>query len=72
MDVSPEEAVCALEAKCSEDLELLSERLTAEGIQHVLLKEPDAPWNGAATAVGIDACDRDKVKPMVAQFQLLR
>lgn len=66
------ERVCALEARCSEDLVLLSEALAAAGVPHKLLREPDAPWNGAATAVGIDAYDRDKVKPLVAQFQLLR
>lgn len=66
------ERVCALEAKSSADLRALSEVLTAQGIQHVLLCEPDAPWNGAPTAIGVDVCDRDLVKPLVAQFGLLR
>lgn len=66
------ERVCALEAKSSDDLRDLAEVLTAQGVHHVLLCEPDAPWNGAATAVGIDVCDRDVVKPLVAQFGLLR
>lgn len=66
------ERVCVLEARSSEDLVALSEVLARENVHHVLLREPDAPWNGAATAIGIDVCDREKVKPLVAQFPLLK
>ena len=66
------ERVCVLEAKSSAELIDLAETLAANAVHHVLLREPDEPWNGTATAVGIDACDRAIVKPLVAQFQLLR
>jgi len=37
----------------------ISARLSARKIRHVVVYEPDAPWNGQATAIGI-APTRDK------------
>lgn len=64
--------VCALVAETSADLVLLSLVLVEAGIKHVLINEPDEPYNGAATAVGIAPQDREVVRPFVAQFKVLR
>lgn len=41
----------------------LADRLTAAGEPHVLIREPDAPWRGAATAIGL--------APRVGRLKLL-
>jgi hypothetical protein len=65
--------VVALVAERSEDLESLSVTLTFAGIHHVVIREPDAPYNGAAVAVGVaPVVDREVVKPHVAHFKVLR
>lgn len=51
--------VCALVADKSEELEALSEQLSAAGIHHVLIREPDAPYFGAATALGSEPLHRN-------------
>jgi len=70
--VSPETHVCALEAETSEDLEVLHEMLLVAGIHHVLIREPDGPYNGAAVALGVEPMDREKVKPYMTTFRVLR
>lgn len=61
-----------LVAEKAEDLEQLSARLTEAGIHHVLIREPDPPYHGAPTAVGIEPQDRDAVRAHVAHFKALR
>lgn len=39
----------------------LAEQLAAAGIPHVLVREPDAPWLGQATAIGLPPLDRREV-----------
>ena len=65
--------VVALVAESSADLEACSRSLTEAGIHHVLITEPDEPYFGAATALGIEPTkDRDRVRPHVAHFKVLR
>lgn len=65
--------VVALMAERSEDLESLSVTLTDAGIHHAVIREPDAPYNGAAVAVGVvPVIDRQVVRPHVAHFKVLR
>lgn len=64
--------VVVLEAEDGAALVSLSERLTAAGIHHVLIREPDPPYNGAATAVGVEPQDRDAVRPYMSTFKVLR
>lgn len=70
--VSDQTHVVALVAEKSEDLVLLAERLREAGIHHVLIREPDPPYNGAATAVGIEPQDRERIRPFVAHFKVFR
>lgn len=71
--VSDQTRVVALVAEKSEDLERLHEQLSAAGIHHVIVHEPDEPYFGAATAVGIEPMvDREAVRPFVAAFKVLR
>lgn len=70
--VSGDTHVGVLVAEKSADLEQLAEKLAEAGIHHVLIREPDPPYNGAATAVGVEPQDRDAVRPFMAQFKALR
>lgn len=72
LPVSDQTSVCALMAETSADLEALAVRLAEASIPHVVIREPDAPYNGAATAVGITPMDRELVRPHVAAFKVFR
>ncbi len=53
-------------------LRLYQERLALAGIAHVAVHEPDAPWLGALTAVGlVPLADRRAVKPLLSSLPLL-
>lgn len=67
--------VVALVAETSAELETLSIALSAAGLHHVLIREPDEPYFSAATAVGtrvIEARERQTFKPLFVAFKLLR
>jgi len=72
LPVSNETHVGVLVAEKSEDLEKLSEVLTMRGIHHVLIREPDPPYNGAATAVGVEPQDRRAIRHLFEHFKALR
>lgn len=72
LPVPPDTVVCALVAETSEALEKLAKLLTDAGIEHVLIHEPDPPYSGAATALGIAPMERELVKGYVASFKVLR
>jgi len=49
------------------------ERLERAGIEHVLISEPDAPWCGAATAIGVSPrARREEVRRQLSMLPLLR
>jgi len=51
----------------------LSECLALHQIDHVLIREPDEPWQGAAMAIGLSpVIDRRKVRRVLGQLPLLR
>ena len=65
--------VVLLVAKHSDDLETLGRALVGAGIPHVVIREPDPPYNGVATAVGISpTLDRERVRALVSVFKVLR
>lgn len=42
------------------------------GIEHVQVREPDAPWNGQMTAIGlVPVADRSIVKGVLGKLPLL-
>lgn len=61
-----------LAAQNEQELLDLSTKLTAARIPHTLIREPDAPFNGAATAVGIQPMHRRKLKKFLGRYSLLR
>lgn len=73
-DIDPRKIyVVALEAESDADLRDLASALAAANIRHALIEEPDPPYNGAATAVGITpSTDRARLKPFLEKFKLLR
>jgi len=65
--------IVLLAANHCEDLEALGRALVADGIPHAVIRETDPPYNGQATAVGISPTrDRDRIRPFVEQFKVLR
>ena len=51
----------------------LAARVARAGIPHALIREPDAPWNGQATAIGFEpVVDRDALRPYLRTLPLLR
>lgn len=50
----------------------LAWRLTAAGVPHTVIYEPDAPWLGQATAIGLDPiADRSALRPLLSSLPLL-
>ncbi len=54
------------------DLMDLAARLSAAGVPHVLIEEPDAPWNGQATAIGlVPTVDKAALRAILGKLPLL-
>jgi hypothetical protein len=53
-------------------MEDLSSRLVQAQIGHSLVHEPDAPYNGSATALATLPGDQAVLQPYFTQFKLLR
>lgn len=52
-------------------MHLLLRRIARAGVPHTPIFEPDAPWNGALTAIGIaPVVDRSLVKPLLSSLPL--
>lgn len=47
-------------------------KLKTAGIAHCTFHEPDAPYFGAATALGIQAGTRDKLRKLLSGLPLLK
>lgn len=52
-------------------LSAIERQLSDDGIEHVAVREPDSPWNGALTAIGMLVDDRKKIKQHVGRLPLL-
>jgi hypothetical protein len=51
----------------------LEEKLRRLSIPHRAIREPDAPWNGALMAIGIEpVTDRNILKKVTSSLPLLR
>ena len=69
----PEETnAVVLAVTCEEALLGVSAHLTRAGIQHHLVREPDAPWNNQATAIGIPPMPKNCIRPFLSSLPLLR
>lgn len=56
----------------AEQLAALERRLALEGIAHVAIREPDAPWCGALTAIGLaPITDRRPIRRLTSSLPLL-
>jgi len=70
--VPPDTHAVVLAARSSAELEALAARLAGAGIAHVLIREPDPPFNGAATALGIRPGPRAPLRRFVSSLPLVR
>ena len=51
----------------------VASKMASAGIEHRLVDEPDAPWDGSAMAIGCQLLlDRSRVRKVVSQLPLLR
>jgi hypothetical protein len=62
----------ALAARDEQQLEALARRLAFEGIEHVAIREPDPPWNGALMAIGLAPTRKQKPIEALRRLRLLR
>lgn len=63
--------VVVLGARSEAKLLTLARKLTADRIPHVVIAEPDPPFNNSVTAVGLAPGDKDTLLPYVKDFHLL-
>lgn len=72
LPVSNRTGICVLESSTSDKLVELSKKLTEAGVPHCLNVEPDAPWNGAATALCTSPAKKSVVQPFFVGFEVMR
>jgi len=61
-----------LAVRSEAELAVLERKLQRAGIPHVAIREPDAPYNGALTAIGlVPVEDRSTVKRFLSSLPLL-
>jgi hypothetical protein len=71
--LAPGTIAVALAARDEAELRAIELELSARGIPHRAIREPDPPWNGALMAIGIEPlADRAAVRPVTGRLQLLR
>jgi hypothetical protein len=70
--VPPGTHAVVLAAKDEAELHCLSTRLSAADVPHVLITEPDPPFNGQATALGIQPMERERLRPFLRSYSLLK
>lgn len=61
-----------LGAKSETVLRALHEQLLEAGILCVLVEEPDPPWCGQATALGIAPQAREHLRPLLKKLQVVK
>lgn len=50
----------------------IESKLRRAAVGHITIREPDAPWDGAATAIGlVPVADRSRVKRVLGGLPLL-
>lgn len=71
-EVNPGTNAIVLEVPNERELRLLAHKLSKSGIPHVVVYEPDPPWDGQMTAIGITPVnDRTEIKKFVRKLSLL-
>ena len=53
-------------------LESIRQRLVLACVPHVAIREPDAPWNGALMALGLEPGRKEDLKRHLSSLPLLR
>jgi peptidyl-tRNA hydrolase len=71
-NIPPETNAIVLSVPDEASLLSVHDRLTKAGLGHHLVSEPDAPWNGQATAIGIPPAPRTCIRPYLSSLPLLR
>lgn len=62
-----------LAVRSEAELAALARKLALAGIPHTVIDEPDPPWNGQLTAIGlVPTADRAAVKPLLSCLPLLK
>lgn len=56
----------------SQALEALSERLTAQDVRHTVIRESDPPYQGQATAIGVEPALRSVLRRHFSSLPLFR
>ena len=71
-NLPPNTNAVVLQVDSEDELVAIGKRLAKSGIPHVPIYEPDPPYNGAYTAIGIvPVDDRKRLKPIIGKLSLL-
>lgn len=71
-NLDPGTNAVVLEVENESALVALERQLQRAGVCHVSIREPDPPWDGALTAIGlVPLTDRSVVKPILSKLPLL-
>lgn len=69
--IPPETNAVVLQVPSESELGKIEKKLLEAGVAHVAIREPDAPWCGCLTAIGVLVSDRSLVKPHFGKLPLL-
>lgn len=72
LPVPPDTHVCVLVANSQDVIRDAAVRLEFAGLRIAKVIEPDPPYNGAITAIGVEITDRERVQPILANLKPLR
>jgi hypothetical protein len=67
----PPMTACVLGVPNQRRLKAIEKKLIAEGIAHVAIREPDAPWNGQLMTIGLYPCERTDAVDILGRLKLL-
>lgn len=71
-DLPPDTHAVALQVPDEAALLAVHEILTGAAVSHRLIREPDAPYLGAAMAIGLPPQSRENLRPLLGKLALLR
>jgi hypothetical protein len=71
-DLPEDTHAVVLAAEGEAALVAVKDRLARAGIAHVVIREPDAPWNGALMAVGVAPGRKEVLRKFLSSLPLLK
>lgn len=71
-ELPPDTHAVVLTVPGEADLLEIAARLSIAGIPHIVIREPDAPYCGQATAIGVCPMERKPVRKVLGNLPLIK